>query len=138
MARDKYHYEVREALVKDGWTITHDPFHLPIGSKDVFIDLAAERLLAAEKEGEKIVVEVKSFLARSFLADFYGAVGKFVTYEDVLSVKEPDRKLFLAVPAHVYEAEMEKEELVEIVLKNRHVHVIVVDVDHKIIVKWIR
>jgi len=29
--RDRYHYEAKRALEKDGWTITHDPFRLQIG-----------------------------------------------------------------------------------------------------------
>lgn len=31
MAKDIYHEAVREALIKDGWTITHDPFILKGG-----------------------------------------------------------------------------------------------------------
>jgi XisH protein len=26
MARDIYHEHVKEALIKDGWTVTHDPY----------------------------------------------------------------------------------------------------------------
>lgn len=43
-ARDTYHDAVRNALVKDGWTITHDPFVLKWGERDFFVDLAAERV----------------------------------------------------------------------------------------------
>lgn len=28
MAKDLYHNAVRNALIKDGWTITHDPLRL--------------------------------------------------------------------------------------------------------------
>ncbi len=47
--RDIYHDAVRRALIKDGWTITHDPLRLDWGGKDMYVDLGAERLLAAEK-----------------------------------------------------------------------------------------
>jgi hypothetical protein len=40
-ARDIYHNQVKNALIKDGWTITHDPLKLEIGSKDLFVDLGA-------------------------------------------------------------------------------------------------
>jgi len=30
MAKDIYHYTVRAALEKDGWTITDDPLRLPL------------------------------------------------------------------------------------------------------------
>ena len=35
------------------------------GLVEVYIDLGAEKIIGAEKEGQKIAVEVKSFLAQS-------------------------------------------------------------------------
>ncbi len=32
MAKDFYHENVRKALEKDGWRITHDPYHIEIDS----------------------------------------------------------------------------------------------------------
>jgi XisH protein len=61
-ARDRYHDHVKAALIKDGWIITHDPLRLHWGVKDMYVDLGAERLLAAEKGTRKIAVEVKSFI----------------------------------------------------------------------------
>jgi hypothetical protein len=60
-AQDIYHDNVKNALIKDGWTITHDPYTLTFGQKDVFVDLGAERIIAAAKGSEKIAVEIKSF-----------------------------------------------------------------------------
>lgn len=60
-AKDVYHDVVRTALEKDSWVITDDPFRLKIGSKDLYVDLGAEKLLAAQKGETKIAVEVKSF-----------------------------------------------------------------------------
>ena len=54
--RDIYHDTVKNALVKDGWTITHDPFALPFGLHNLYIDLGTEQMLAAEKDGERIAV----------------------------------------------------------------------------------
>jgi len=54
---DICHEVVKSALIKDGWTITHDPLTLSVGIRKVFIDLAGERLIAGEKDGEKIAVE---------------------------------------------------------------------------------
>ena len=42
-------YLFREALEKDGWTITHDDFPFKVGKVGFRIDLGAERLLIAEK-----------------------------------------------------------------------------------------
>ncbi len=70
MAKDIYHDTVRTALEKDGWTITDDPLTLRIGLRDVFVDLGAQKLLAAEREGQKIAVEIKSFVSQSPVKDW--------------------------------------------------------------------
>jgi hypothetical protein len=75
-AKDTYHDAVRTALIRDGWTITHDPFTISFGNTDVYADLGAERPLAAEKADERIAVEVKSFLGASGLRDFELALGQ--------------------------------------------------------------
>ena len=51
--RDTIHNAVRNSLIKDGWTITADPYLLEYGADDLFVDLAAERLLAAEHGDRK-------------------------------------------------------------------------------------
>ncbi len=63
--RDIYHDAVRRALIKDGWTITHDPLRLDWGGTDMYVDLGAERLLAAEKGEQRIAIEIKSFIGAS-------------------------------------------------------------------------
>lgn len=75
-ARDKFHTAVKQALIKEQWSITHDPLNLKFGEYDqVQIDLGAEKVLAAEKDGEKIAVEIKSFLSDSSIFDFHVALG---------------------------------------------------------------
>lgn len=109
-AKDIYHDSVKNALKNDGWTITHDPYHLKLSrGKNLYIDLGAERLIAAEKGLEKIAIEVKSFRSPSDMKDLEGAVGQFVLYEHLLTRYDPNRILYLAVPeevrASVFEAE---------------------------------
>lgn len=94
---DTYHAAVRRALEKDGWTITHDPLTPSAGARDVYVDLGAEQPIAAEKAGRKIAVEVKSFLGLSPVRDLEEAIGQFVLYRNLLQLKEPDRRLFLAI-----------------------------------------
>ena len=60
MAKDIIHDQVKNALIKDGWTITHDPYTLKYGTDNSYPDFAAERTVAAQKGQEKIIVEVKS------------------------------------------------------------------------------
>ena len=72
-AKDRYHDSARNAIEKDGWIVTDDPFLLRWGGKDLYIDLGAEKLLAAEKSGRKIAVEIKSFIGASPVADLGNA-----------------------------------------------------------------
>jgi hypothetical protein len=74
-AKDFYHHQVRTALIRDGWEITHDPYTLPIGIDRVFVDLGAEAPIAAEKGERRIAVEIKSFRGASDLHDFEQALG---------------------------------------------------------------
>lgn len=103
MARDIFHNLVREGLERDGWTITDDPYRVELEKATFQIDLATEKMIAAEKDNEKIAVEIKSFLNQSAITDFYGALGQFLSYRLVLRQVEPDRVLYLAVPLETYE-----------------------------------
>ena len=68
MAKDYFHEAAKKALQNDSWTITHDPFLIPINARGIYADLGAEKTIAAEKEKELIVVEVKSFLGLSVVS----------------------------------------------------------------------
>lgn len=101
-ARDRFHEQVRNALLKDGWTITHDPLSLKFGGTDVFIDLAAERLLEAEKDGRRIAVEIKSFLGVSPIGDLQDALGQYLMYQFVLEKNDLKSELFLAIREEIF------------------------------------
>ena len=103
MAKDIFHNIVREELLCDGREITHDPFKIMLGQRRGYIDLAAEKeVIAAEKESQKIAVEIKSFVGNSDLDDFEDALGQFLLYWKALKTKEPERSLYLAVPLGFY------------------------------------
>jgi hypothetical protein len=57
-AKDIYHDNIKNDLIKDGWTITDDPYVIQWGRKDLFVDLGAEKLIAASQDGRKIAVSV--------------------------------------------------------------------------------
>lgn len=101
-AKDRFHEQVRTALIQEGWTITHDPLYLEFDSTRVQIDLAGQRLLGAERGVDKIAVEVKSFLAPSTVYEFHLTVGQCLSYRMALQAQEPDRNLYLAIPGFVY------------------------------------
>jgi hypothetical protein len=97
-AKDFYHDVVKTALIKDGWTVADSSLTFMIGKRPAIIDLAAEKFLVAERNTQKIAVEVKSFLSPSPMTDLEKAIGQFFLYFDVLAEREPDRTLYLAIP----------------------------------------
>lgn len=102
MAKDLFHDAVREALKKEDWHITDDPLTFQVGGVDLRIDLGAEKLIAAEKEGQKIAVEIKSFVKVSAIYEFHLAIGQYRNYILALQKEEPDRVLYLAIPDDTY------------------------------------
>ena len=136
MARDKYHDLVREALEKEGWTITDDPLIVEAGRRKIQVDLGAERLIGAEKDGVKIAVEIKSFIGLSTLHDFYEALGQFNFYQFALGKKMPERKLYLAVPKDAYD-NFFAEDFIEELLGNYHVKMFVYKISEPTIEQWI-
>jgi hypothetical protein len=100
--RDTYHDVVKEMLIKEGWTVTHDPYIFRTDPR-LAADLGAERLIAAERKCGKIVVGIKSFLRTSQVVDLEEAVGKYSIYSIFLQQHEPDRRLWVAVPLHASE-----------------------------------
>ena len=135
-ARDIYHDVVKKALIRDGWRITHDPLRLEWGGKDMYVDLGAELLVAAEKDNRKIAVEIKSFVGASDLSDLEKALGQYVLYHDVLAETEPDRVLYLAVPQKVL-FEIFEEPLGKLLLKNQRARLIGFDAREEAITQWI-
>ena len=71
MAKDKFHAVVRLALEKEGWQVTDDPYEINVDGVDFEIDLAAEQVLAATRNNQKIAVEIKSFISPSNISDFH-------------------------------------------------------------------
>ena len=102
-AKNVYHDAVRDALTADGWTITDDPLGVVVALRRLYVDLGAEQTtLGAERNGERIAVEVQSFRSKSPIDDFHRAVGQFVVYRAVLRRRHPGRVLYLAVSRAVY------------------------------------
>jgi hypothetical protein len=61
------------------------PYTLTCGQRNVFVDLDAERLIAAEKDREKIAVEIKRFQGVSDGRDLEMAIGQYVFYRSLLT-----------------------------------------------------
>ncbi|NES75325.1 MULTISPECIES: element excision factor XisH family protein [Okeania] len=136
-ARDYYHNTVKSAIQKDGWRITEDSYLLKLTRrKNLFVDLGAERLIAAEKGLEKIAIEVKSFGSASEMKDLEQAIGQFVLYEHILNRYEPERKLYLAVSEEIRQSVFEEEAGI-ILIEDRILRLVSFNPTQEEIVKWI-
>ena len=136
-AKDKFHDAVRNALIKEEWQITHDPYTLDFGFTEAYIDLGAEKLLAAEKGENKIAVEIKSFLGSSNLYEFHTAIGQFINYKAVLRREEPDRILFLAVPKETFDNFFQQKIIAELVTEHQ-LKIIVYNSANEVLIQWIK
>lgn len=134
-ALDLYHNAAKQALIKDGWTITHDPLHLRWGRKDMYVDLGAKRLIIAERSEQKIAVEVKSFLGLSEMQSFRDAVGQFAIYRAVLRRTYPDFILYLAIRDVIYTSFFE-EPIGQILIEDENLKLIIFDAEKEEILQW--
>ena len=136
MARDIIHETVCKALIKDQWKITHDPYRIKYGVANFEADLGAEKRFAAERDTEKIVVEIKSFLNRSNAYDLHVAVGQYRVYNFYLQIVEPERRLYLAVDHRIFAAYLSEPEI-SAMLAHDGINLIVVNLNDEEIIQWI-
>ena len=137
MARkDIFHDAVKKAITKEGWIITHDPLSIKVGGIELAIDLGAEKLIAAEKDGEKIAVEIKSFVKPSAISDFHMAVGQYMNYKLALKKEDPERLLYLAVPWETYNSFFNLPFIRESI-EDYQLKLIIYDTEEEVIKEWI-
>lgn len=134
-AKDLFHEAVKQALLKEQWVITSDPLTIKIEGVKFEIDLAAEKVFAAQKAGRKIAVEVKSFLNNSAITDFHAALGQFLNYRLALQMTESDRTLYLAVPLETFESFFQ-ERFVQEAVKLYQLKLIVYDPQKEVVIEW--
>ena len=137
MARDLLHNEVRIALEKDGWMITHDPLDLTIGGVELYADLGAEKLIAAEKGLDKIAVEIKTFGGQSLVTEFHKATGQYDNYRISLSELEPIRIVYLAIPESVWNTFFQRP-FIQKVIQVKAIKIIIFEPVNQTILQWIK
>ncbi|PMB45748.1 fatty-acid oxidation protein subunit alpha [Fischerella thermalis CCMEE 5201] len=134
-ARDLFHKAVKNALQKEDWIVTDDPLEIEFEEVTLKIDLGVERLIAAEREGEKIAVEIKSFASNSAVSDFHTALGQFLNYQIALEENEPERELYLAVPVDAYQTFFQTR-LAQLAVRRHQLKLIIYDPIMEVIVRW--
>ncbi|MFB2979905.1 XisH family protein [Microseira sp. BLCC-F43] len=135
-AKDIYHNAVKNALVKDGWKITADPYLLKYEDAELYADLAAEKPIAAEKKGQKIVVEIKIFVGRSLMYDFHSALGQYMVYRKLIQLTAPEYKLYLAIDDIVYKDFFQRKS-VQVITNENQLLLMVVEMHREEILQWI-
>ncbi|MDQ4076776.1 MAG: fatty-acid synthase [Chloroflexota bacterium] len=133
---DLFHDTVRAALLKDGWTITDDPFLIEYKGFRLQADLGVEKLFAAEKEERKIVVEVKVFGSPSLVNELQKAIGQYVMYRTFLRNIAPERALFLAIPQLIYQ-DFFRQEAIQEVIGEHHLSLLIFDPETEEVIRWI-
>lgn len=136
-AKDLFHQLVITALEREGWIVTHDPYHIDLGFVDLYIDLGAERLIAATKDDEKIAVEIKTFLSASTISEFHTAVGQFINYRIALEEEDVGRLLYLAIPSEIYKRFF-KYPFIQTVIHRNQIPLLVYNPDKEEITQWIK
>ena len=114
-AKDIYHDAVKNALIKDGWTIIADPYFLQYEDAELSADLFVEKALLAEQEGRKIVVEIKSFISPSPMRDFENALGQYILYRDILQLASKNYKIYLAIRDTVFDTFFQRKSIQAVV-----------------------
>lgn len=133
---DIIHNAVKNALIKDGWLITDDPYVIQYRRTVLYADLGAERPIAVERNGQKLVVEVKSFIGASKIQDLKEALGQYDIYRYLLEEIAPDRKLYVAISKVAYNTFF-TQDVTQLILNKHQLPIIVVDIETEEILQWI-
>jgi hypothetical protein len=134
---DFIHFSVKNALIADGWEVTDDPYIIEYMRTRLYADLGAERPIAAERGGQKIVIEVKSFLGASKFQDLKETLGQYDIYRYLLEETAPERKLYVAISNEAYKSFF-SQPVVQLILDKHQLPLIIVDIELERILQWIK
>ena len=135
-ARDIYHDAVKSALIKDNWTIAAEPYLIQCEDIDLAADIADARLIAAEREGQKIVVNIECFFGRSLMTDFHLAVGRYKLYQMLVEKTAPEYEIYLAIDDITYENFFQREGI-DFLVRSSQIKIFVVNIDEQEILQWL-
>ena len=137
VAKDKFHDAVKTGLQKEDWMITDEHLKIPVERlTNMYIDIAAEKIVLAERANIKIAVEVKSFLGPSTLTEFHMAMGQYMNYRYALMDIQPERTLYLAVPNKIYK-DFFSTPFIQSVVQRSQTHLLIYNPTNEEILQWI-
>ena len=135
-AKDIFHNIVINALQKDDWIITDDPLKLKWGLRELFVDLGAKKLIAAQKGETKIAVEIKSFIGKSPINELENALRQYILYRNILEETEKERFIYLAIRQTIYQ-EIFSEPIGVLSIEKNNLCLLVFDETKEEIIQWI-
>lgn len=135
-AKDKYHDAVKNALIKEGWQITYDPYTIKYQEIQLFADLLADKIVEAQKDGQQIIVEIKSFISRSPMRELETALGQYIIYRTLLKRILPQAKIYLAIPQGIYQSFF-RQKAIQLILQETKLCLIVINLKNEEISQWI-
>jgi hypothetical protein len=144
--RDSIHEIIKQALIRDGWEITDDPYVIDYGERFLFVDLGATELspwrqtkgqiIGAQFQGKRIAVEIKEFRGKSVIADLEQAVGQYVLYDLLLKRIDPEREIYMAVTDDIYLG-IFSEPVGEVVISGLPLRLLIVHSEEAEVIQWI-
>jgi hypothetical protein len=128
--KDDYHDAVKQALIKDGWSIDGEQVAFIGSERQIVIDLKVS------KDGQGIIlVEVKGFQP-SMVESLANAMGKILIYRYILNELAQNIPIWLAVPEFAYQSIL-TEDMGITMRQQLGMDLIVFSVKQEEIVEWI-
>ena len=135
-ARDAIHETVKEAVIKDGWEVTDDPYVISYGDRFLFVDLGANSFIGVRQGSKQIAIEIKQFRGQSQVTDLEQAIGQYSLYRILLNQIDPERDLYLAISETTYN-DIFDEPIGKLAIAEIPLKLVIVDVNNKEITQWI-
>lgn len=136
-AKDIYHDAVKNGLIKDGWTITADPYSIEYEDAELYADLAIEKNISELERTRKIIVEIKSFISPSLMKDFELALGQYILYRNLIQFGQGEyQEIYLAIKDNIYETFFQRKSI-QAVVKFNQINLLVVNMEKEAIIQWI-
>ncbi|MDY6940658.1 MAG: element excision factor XisH family protein [Cyanobacteriota bacterium] len=133
--RDLYHNIVKNALLKEGWSITHDPLVLGDLELRVYPDLGAQKNVV-DRGVCALAIEIKVFGTIGQLSELQKAIGQYMLYRSILRRRESTRLPYLAIPADVYRSLFQKK-IIQNLIQDEGIRLMVFNPLTEVIEQWI-
>jgi len=134
--RDQIHDAVKKALIKEGWTITDDPFRIVYEDTDVYADLRIVKTEDGTLPQRALVIEIKGFMGDSPMHNLENALGQYELDRIYLKSVAPAEKLYLAIGASTYHEQFTRPAFA-IIVTEKNLPLLVVDTEREEVVQWI-